>query len=357
MNVLECIPQVATSTLQKCLAAAVRAPSGDNMQPWRFETDESAGRISVFIDETRDTSPMNCGQTMARIACGAAVENILIQAAADGWAASVEEGFGNHVATIQLDQVSPLSPVTRQTLNALYARVSNRRVYDGRSVDALTLSTLQESTPDLDDVRTQWCTGRSRIEALAPIVGAADGILFGERSMRNAFLSNVRFDRPVNEEVDSGLSLASLELSLPDRAAMRMMSRIPNAVLKASGATRLFNLHARKLIRSSSGVCAISVPKGDRNSYFQAGRAMLRAWLVLTELGFAVQPMMSLMVLINALQHGSPQLGAALGRERILELTAQFGTALPEFTCRKPLFLLRFGYARKPSGRTGRLQP
>ncbi len=356
MNVMECIPHVAAPTLQKCLAAAVRAPSGDNTQPWRFETDDSAGRISVFIDETRDSSPMNCGQTMSRMACGAAVENILIQAAADGWAASVEEGFGNHVATIQLDQESPLSPVTRQTLNAIYNRVSNRRLYDARPVDPLVLSTLNESTPLLDDVRTHWCTERSRINTLAPIIGAADGILFGESSMRNAFLANVRFDRPVNEEVDSGLSLASLELSLPDRAAMRMMSHIPSVVLKATGASRLFNLHARKLIKSASGVCAISVPEAH-TSYFQAGRALQRAWLVLTELGFAVQPMMSLMVLLNALHHGSSQLKVALGTKRIIELAAQFDTAIPEFTCRKPLFLLRFGYAKSPSGRTGRLQP
>ena len=192
---------------------------------------------------------------------------------------------------------------------------------------------------------------------MAKVIGSADSIMFGEGSMRKAFLSNVRFDQPGNREVESGLSLASLELSSPDRVAMRMMRHIPGAVLKATGGLHLFSARARKLVESASGLCAVTAPDATDHSLFRAGRAMQRAWLALTEHGFAAQPMMSLMVLANALDHGTPQLIASLGRERMQKLLEEFHSLLPNSACGRPLFLMRFGVGSAPSGRTGRLKP
>src|SRR5262249_54497500 len=72
------------SVLESLVAAAVRAPSGDNTQPWRFRIDPDARRIDLILDETRDPSPMNAGQRMARIALGAAFENLLLVAQVNG---------------------------------------------------------------------------------------------------------------------------------------------------------------------------------------------------------------------------------------------------------------------------------
>ena len=66
--------------LEALVAAASRAPSGDNTQPWRFVVDRARGLVTIAVDPRRDPSPMNAGQRMARIACGAALEN-LVQAA------------------------------------------------------------------------------------------------------------------------------------------------------------------------------------------------------------------------------------------------------------------------------------
>jgi hypothetical protein len=82
---------------------------------------------------------------------------------------------------------------------------------------------------------------------------------------------------------------------------------------------------------------------------------MQRAWLALTEEGLAAQPMMSLLVLENALEHGPPVLVAALGRDRVSALGEQLRSLVPEIGPGRPAFLLRFGYAPAPGGRTGRL--
>ena len=40
-------------------------------------TSPRAQRIAVYVDESRDPSPMNAGQRMARIAVGSALENLV----------------------------------------------------------------------------------------------------------------------------------------------------------------------------------------------------------------------------------------------------------------------------------------
>jgi hypothetical protein len=82
-----------------------------------------------------------------------------------------------------------------------------------------------------------------------------------------------------------------------------------------------------------------------------------RAWLALTEGGLAAQPMMSLPVLENVLENADPVVVAAVGREKVAALLAEFRSLLPELGGRRPAWVMRFGYAPPPSGRTGRLPP
>ena len=101
------MPQaVKESALEQLVAAAIRAPSGDNTQPWRFILHRASHRIEVHVDEMRDSSPMNAGQCMSRIACGAAIENIFQMARARGWTATLETRAGSPIAMVSLQGLS-----------------------------------------------------------------------------------------------------------------------------------------------------------------------------------------------------------------------------------------------------------
>src|SRR5689334_10828263 len=67
------------------ISAAMRAPSGDNLQPWRFVPNADENCVDIHCNSRRDTSPLNSGQRMSRIACGAAVENLMLLAREQGW--------------------------------------------------------------------------------------------------------------------------------------------------------------------------------------------------------------------------------------------------------------------------------
>ncbi len=340
--------------LQKLLQVAIQAPSGDNTQPWLFRVDEAAGRLDFLVDESRDVSPMNANQRMARISIGAAVENLLRVAEESGVPLETVAPSSEGVASVRW--CGPLdTEVIPVAAPGISERVTNRRVFEGRPLPPDVLATFQERTPPLEGVTTHWITARDRIADWARLIGRADATMFGDPAMRAAFLSKVRFDAAVREQVEDGLSLASLELSAADRIALRVMRATPHWLLRLGGAFQFFAAHARKLIRSSSGVCVLTAPDNRPETDLTVGRAMQRVWLAVTVAGLAAQPMMSLMVLENVFRHGSPELVARLGRERLLGFQAETRALLPEAEGDRPAFLMRFGYAPPPSGRVGRM--
>lgn len=340
------------SPLVRLLAAAVRAPSGDNTQPWHFHVDSSTGTVAFLLDPTRDSSPMNSGQRMARIAVGAALENLLRTARHNGWEVGLDLVPGPAVALVRLNgtgrgDIDPEAWVTQ--------RVTNRRLYDSRAVPAEVLTGLKEQTPDLGGVSTFWVTDRERLPSLASLIARADLLMFGDPSMRKAFLGNVRFDVAPDAEVEQGLSLASLELIATDRIALRLLSRMPDWLVRLVRATRAFAAKTRQLVLSASGLCLVTAPDGTPPTDVIVGRAMQRAWLAMTASGLAVQPMMSICVLENVLQYGSQGLLSAIGENHITALRDELLSLTPEMGSARRAFLMRFGYAPLPSGRTGRL--
>jgi nitroreductase len=339
-------------SLATLLTAAVRAPSGDNTQPWRFVVDPDAGTIALEEDATRDPSPMNAGRRMSRIAAGAALENLIREARIDGRAVELERAVRPTLALVRL---SSGVGETNRTGDVVAARVTNRRIYDGRPVPAEVRDRLVRETPDLGEVGTHWIDAVDRLPALARLIGRADAAMFGEASMRRAFLSKVRLDAAPGVPVAEGLSTSSLELSAAARWALRVMTRAPDRLLKLGGVSRVFATKARRLVASSSGLCLIVAPDDGEVTDLLVGRAMQRAWLTLTAEGLAVQPMMSLLVLENVWEHGDPALLASLGRGKLAALRDEFRASVPEIGDRRPAFLMRFGFAPAPSGRTGRL--
>lgn len=340
--------------LLKLIDAAVLAPSGDNTQPWSFVVEPGEPRIEIHLDETRDRSPMNAGQRMARIAIGAAIENICRTAEQNGYQ-SETENRSTALATVRLTGL-PAADVDIDTPQVVRHRVTNRRMYDGKTVPAKIISSLNTATAPTAGVQTHWIVEPDCLHALARVIGQADGRMFMEPTMRSAFLSQVRFDLPASTPVESGLPVGSLELSASDRIAMQLMPRLPLWLLRAMPLRRTFARHAEKLVRSAAGICVVTADDNSPGTDLLVGQAAQRAWLALTEQGLAAQPMMSLPVLENAVEHGSTALIDAIDRSAVQALSRQFHELLAEVGGARPAFLLRFGTAPPPTARTGRMR-
>jgi hypothetical protein len=264
----------------------------------------------------------------------------------------VERAVYPALAMIRLTEAGGRTDPTR---DVEAARLTNRRPFDGRSIPAEILDRLIGQTPDRGGTRTLWIMGADRLASLARLIGRADAAMFGEASMRRAFLAKVYLDAAPGEAVAEGLSPAALELSTFDRWALRAIRRAPDRWIDLTGVSRVFAAKARKLVQSSSGLGLVAARDDGAETDLLVGRAMQRAWLALTAEGLAVQPMMSLLVLENVHQHGDAALIESLGRDRLAALRGEFRALVPELEGWRPAFLMRFGFAPPPSGRTGRL--
>jgi hypothetical protein len=332
------------------IAAAVRAPSGDNTQPWRFTVDRSRSRIAIWVDPDRDLSPMNTGQRMARMACGAALENLVIAARARGIIAHVVPAEGALAAVL----LRRIGLGVGGEPEALLQRVSNRRSYDGRRLPAGMLSSLVASTPPDDGVATKWIADRARLPALARTIGAGDALVFAGPARRQAFLGNLRWRLGADHGCEDGLTLGTLEVSAIQALMLRLVGKMPDALFKACGGTAVFAAQARKLVASASGLCVIAASASGPTADLAVGRAVQRAWLALTRAGACAQPMMSLPVLENVMRQPRSAETNERTRARVGELLAELATLVPELGGRRAAFILRFGFAPAPSARTGR---
>jgi hypothetical protein len=343
--------------LHSMRAAAWRAPSGDNMQPWRF--DIGAERLEIYLDEQRDPSPMNSGQRMSLVACGAAAESANIAAHAMGWNTQLtideHQDATRRVASVRLIDRPGVPPADFE-MDLLHNRVSNRRVYDGRELAGSTLRALERTASPNDGVGIHWVGDRFHIARLASLIARGDAAMFAIAAVRQAFLKNVRFDLPAKAQASEGLPMASLELGAADRIAMSSLRYVPNSVFRMTGGPKIFGSHARKLVGSASGLCLVTVDENIPNPEVAVGRAMLRAWLALTDNGLAAQPMMTLPVLQNTLRLGTPEVIAAANANGASTVLEDFYNEVHSIGIRGQVgFILRFGYAPSPSGRTGRL--
>jgi hypothetical protein len=363
------VDAVISTRLTRLISSAEQAPSGDNSQPWKISARLQPLCIEFNLDPTRDCSPMNSGQRMALIACGAAIENVLLLARESGYRPQLEwidqspaksslmdsgSGGPGLIARVKLSE--PIKPTASDHVERIIAeRMCNRRPYDGRPVSPLIIAELQDATRTSAGIRTHWITDSAARDALSNLIGDADAIMFGEGSMRSAFLANVRFDLPPGERAEEGLPLASLEISKVQGAAMRAAGALPDLAFRALGGAAMFSAHARRLVKSSSGLCLITADDDTDHAELRTGQALQRAWLALTELGLSVQPMISLMVLENAMRHGDSALISKLVRRGAARTVSEFRDVAGLLgVAGNPRFLLRFGYAAEPSGRTGR---
>src|ERR687893_1423221 len=79
--------------LMRLLDAAIRAPSGDNCQPWSFHLDGET-RISIHTVPERAKSFFDYENCATSLSVGAVIENMRVQAASEGGKLQVQYPTG-----------------------------------------------------------------------------------------------------------------------------------------------------------------------------------------------------------------------------------------------------------------------
>jgi len=330
-------------------AAAIRAPSGGNAQPWHVDAGPDAITIRLAPEHT---STMDIGFRGSAVALGAALFNAKVAAASQrvlGAVALLEDVDGAPLlATMQLGDGD--EPDLARLYQPMLARETNRCIGPPGPIAADTAKRLH-SLAEREGARLDLVTARDDIDRAATILGAADRIRYLTPRLHAEMFSELRW--PGDQCPDTGIDVRSFELGSGDLAVLDILRRSDvMAHLAQWNAGAALSADTRGRVLASSAIGVISVPGGTLTDYAHGGSAVEAVWIAAQQSGLAVQPISPVFLYArntDELTESSMPFAAELR-----DLQQEFRQLVRIPAGASPALVLRFGVAGPASVRSRR---
>jgi hypothetical protein len=320
------------------LHAAILAANPHDTQPWLFEVHE--GSITVLADRARHLGSFDPFRREMHLGLGAAIENLVRAAGAEGYSAYVRPVAGRLtnspgpepvvVAHITLD---PGAPGRDPLFEAIADRHTNRGVYLDKPIATEILHSLAETAVS-DGVLVAFIGDAKARSDMASLIVDATARIIADPQMSADSAHWIRTGRREVGTHRDGISIDSAGLSpLLTAFAKLMPDQSPASADQYWLAhTRDIQVHAPIL-----GVVLVR-DRLDMASAIAAGRVWQRLHLAATTMGIAAQPL--------------NQPVECVDRNTMLGRPDTFQKALVDFALApgwQPTFAFRLGYAEKPA--------
>jgi nitroreductase len=295
--------------LRIAAAAAIRAPSLHNSQPWRFRLRN--GTVEVLADPRRQLAVADSTGWAVRIACGAAVFNARLALAAGGTPAEVvlrpDHCQPDLVARLEPGVSRPATYAETDLFAAVSRRHSNRRPFWPDPVAPEIRVRLIEAAR-AESAWLDLLVGMTALSGFAEIAQSADRVLRRDASYQAEMSTWTHTDAaPDGIPVTAGAPAAEPQDLLPQRAFSERR--------RAPG--RDFEPEPLVAILGTSG----DLPQDQ----LIAGQALQRILLTLTDAGLACS-MMSQPIEVPAARD---QLRRSLSRTGMPQMALRIGYGQP----------------------------
>lgn len=292
-------------------AAAIRAPSASNAQPWRI--DAGAEVITIRL-ATEHTSTLDVEYRASAVALGAALFNARVAAATHHVLGAAR--FTEHVDGVPLQATLRLADGSDPRLAELYdvmlAREANRRLGTAQPIADGILQELHAAA-EREGVRLHVITDPGDIATAATIIAASDRARYLTPDLHAEMIAELRW--PGDPLPDTGIDIRSLEFAPGELAVVDILRR-PDVMahLARWNAGSALGEGTRRQVAESSALAVISVPGGSLTDYARGGSAAEAIWILAQQRGLAVQPM-SPIFLYARCRDELDRVSAAFGQE------------------------------------------
>lgn len=282
-----------TELFRRLVSAGIRAPSGDNCQPWSFSrVGDSALQIDVLPDRAKSFFDVNLNATY--LSAGAVFENIRIQALAEGYTARAElvenAGVPNQpTIRVALEPVRS-SAAELATVEAMRARTVNRRPFllfppPHQKIARL----LSEPVPGTS---TQVFSKRADIGRFARMIYLADRIRYSHPVIHEELFSKILFNRELAEQRRIGLEIDRLGVGPGAEKIMRFLAPWERMKrLSRKGVDKMLAGQSKMLALSAGALVLVTIPGTTRADWLNAGQQIERLWVKAQALEVCVHPM------------------------------------------------------------------
>ncbi|CAM2886619.1 Rv1355c family protein [Mycobacterium intermedium] len=330
-------------------AAAQRAPSVANMQPWQIEAEPRSVTIRLRPERT---ATLDIGFRASAVAVGSALFNAKVAAATVGLLGPVHisetDGEFPLSATMRLQDGS--DPELAQLYEPMLQRETNRHLGTLAALDE-EIAAAVHAAAVAEGARLELLTDRNAIEKVATILAKTDRIRYLTPRMHAEMLSEVRWPAEDQDPAESGIDVRSLEMNPAELSNFQIAQR-HDVVSKLAewGSGSALGKYTHDRICASSGLGMVTVQGDTLTDYARGGSAMEAVWITAQELGLSVQPI-------------TPVFLYARSGVELRELSSGFAVPLQRLQCafhalthtgpdESPVAMLRFSYAPAPSVRS-----
>ncbi|MBM3261684.1 hypothetical protein FJY93_04690 [Candidatus Kaiserbacteria bacterium] len=341
--------------IKTILEAAIRAPSGENVQPWHFTVQGTI--IDVHIPAEKGASLYGWGERASYVAVGAALENMRIAAAASGWSAQIDllpDIHARHAARITLVEGS--DGYGDGLFSHIAARVTNRKPYDGKLLTPEDIAALRTASSGGHYGSVRFIESRDAIKKIAEVGSGNERIMLGNRLLHSFFFSHVNWTKAEDDARMTGFYIDTLELPAPARIGFKFISTWSraqwlNRILRFNRVVAAGNA---QLYGSASLMGIISAPQESPQSALEIGMLVERLWLTATARGLALQPLTGVLYFMLRLRAGETDGFSEDDRRLIAEYESSIRDTFQLTTDDTPYFMFRIGHAPPVSARSSR---
>ncbi len=277
--------------LAKILDAAVRAPSGENCQPWRFRFEKDA--LYLFNIPERDRSLYNFRQYGSLVSHGAVIENISIAASSLGYATAIQTFpvSSDPDCTARIEFFRAPSAPKDALYESIPLRASNRTKYDpNHLLDPETEKFISTQASSIGGERLILVKEKEGKARLARAMSYGDKLLFKNRHIHHFLFDHIHWTIDDALKAQSGFYFKELGLTREQMAIFKILRHEPvRRLLSAIGFASLAAAGNASVYAESSAIGAVISPESTPKNFIDAGRFMERVWLAATATGYDVQ--------------------------------------------------------------------
>src|SRR3989339_161550 len=268
---------INTEILYDIIGRGLRAPSGDNCQPWKFVYDKNNDFIDVHIVPERS---------------GYDSEFIYFPDEND-------DGLCARVKLTESSKEEGMYPFIDK-------RSTNRRPFlPYKKIPVNVIKQLEESVKGNNS--RLILSDNSKLKRKAALMAAkSDWIRYNNEIMHTEFMEKIRFSRKESEMKHDGFDTGHLGIGKAGVLFLRSLKpwKRMKFLNKFAGMNKMMSLSTAAMIMSSSNVGLIYTDNSTPGDFIKGGRDLERFWLTAAANNVLVQPMTVITLFIERIKKG-----------------------------------------------------
>ena len=344
--------KLSAAEIKEIVDAAIQAPSGGNVQPWKFVYHNNI--LFVFHDEHYSYSLLDYNNLGSYVALGAAIENISIKSNTLGLDTLINyfpaNGTKKLVAAISFSR-SGTGKKNKILEEGIYSRLTNRNAGAPQPIEESIYKKLGDSIAAYDNAKLHLVTDRAVMDKVGELLATTEMLrIIHARGHYDTFTKELRWTPEENEEKRDGIDVRTMGVSAAEVAALRI-AEDENAIafLRNLNGGHAFKKMVRKNVGSASALGIITMPEYSELDFLKGGRAMQRVWIEANSMGVSFQPIAQLVFFLARMKFGNGDGLDDYYKRCFDELGTGLYNLLPDLQNKQIVFIFRLSIADQPA--------